>query len=121
MDVDRGTRMNDARRRPADASLGTFLDDLTDRELIQRLELALEGSGLGIWDWDPRDNSVQFDRRWCEMLGLDHAAVEMDLQTWVSATFFNKLKRRTSWSCGVCGCSARGARRAGRGRERRLV
>lgn len=59
-----------------------FLDELTTDQLLERLDLALEGANLGIWDWDLRDNSVQFDRRWCEMLGLDHATTPMVLETW---------------------------------------
>ncbi len=59
-----------------------FLDELTTAQLLERLDLALEGADLGIWDWDLRDNSVQFDRRWCEMLGLDHATTPMVLETW---------------------------------------
>lgn len=59
-----------------------FLDELTSAQLLERLDLALEGANLGIWDWDLRDNSVQFDRRWCEMLGLDHTTTPMVLDTW---------------------------------------
>ena len=59
-----------------------FLDQLTTAQLLERLDLALEGADLGIWDWDLRDNSVQFDRRWCEMLGLDHETTPMVLETW---------------------------------------
>lgn len=59
-----------------------FLGQLTPDEIIDRLDLALEGTGLGIWDWDLRDNSVHFDRRWCEMLGLVHADTTMHFDTW---------------------------------------
>lgn len=48
----------------------------------QRLELALEGAALGIWDWDLRDNSVVFDNRWASMLGLDINKIDMTLSTW---------------------------------------
>lgn len=65
-------------------ALQTFLDSLTAEQLVDRLTLALDGTDLGIWDWDLRDNSVQFDRRWCEMLGLDHATTPMELFTWSS-------------------------------------
>ncbi len=61
-----------------------FLDRLTPEQMVERLSLALEGTDLGIWDWDLRDNSVQFDRRWCEMLGLDHATTPQVLDTWSS-------------------------------------
>ncbi len=62
--------------------LREFLDHPTHEELLDRLDLALEGAGLGIWDWDLRDDAVQFDRRWCEMLGLDHVVTPMHLDTW---------------------------------------
>lgn len=59
-----------------------FSDHLSHEELLARVDLALEGAHLGIWDWDLRDNTVQFDRRWCEMLGLVHADTPMHLDTW---------------------------------------
>lgn len=59
-----------------------FLDRLTPEQMVERLSLALEGTELGIWDWDLRDNSVQFDRRWCEMLGLDHATMPQVIDSW---------------------------------------
>ncbi|MBM4784464.1 MAG: PAS domain-containing protein [Archangiaceae bacterium] len=61
-----------------------FLDQLTHEQLVARLELALEGANLGVWDWDLTNDAVQFDRRWCEMLGLDHATTPQHLDTWRS-------------------------------------
>ncbi|MCB9604006.1 MAG: PAS domain-containing protein [Sandaracinus sp.] len=61
-----------------------FLDDITHEQLLDRLSLALDGASLGIWDWDLRDDSVQFDERWCSMLGLDHETTPMTLETWSS-------------------------------------
>lgn len=66
------------------SQLRSFLDDLSPAELAARLELALEGAGLGVWDWDLTNDGVNFDRRWCEMLGLDHATTPMQLETWKS-------------------------------------
>ncbi len=66
------------------SSLRTFLDNLTAAQLAERLNLAVEGAHLGIWDWDLRDNAVQFDRRWCAMLGIDHATMPMELSSWES-------------------------------------
>jgi PAS domain S-box-containing protein len=60
----------------------SFLDDLNPTELAERLQLAVEGAGVGIWDWDLTTDSVHFDRRWCEMLGLDQLKTEMRLSTW---------------------------------------
>jgi PAS domain S-box-containing protein len=63
-------------------SIRTVLDELTPEQMVDRLSLALEGASLGIWDWDLRDDTVQFDRRWCELIGLDHASTAMHLDTW---------------------------------------
>lgn len=60
----------------------SFLDNLNPTELAERLQLAVEGAGVGIWDWDLTTDSVYFDRRWCEMLGLDQLKTEMRLSTW---------------------------------------
>lgn len=46
------------------------------------LDLALEGAGLGIWDWDLTTGGVKFDRRWAQMLGLDINEIKMELSTW---------------------------------------
>lgn len=45
--------------------------ELELKESNKYLDLALSGAGLGIWDWYLKDNSVRFDERWAEMLGLD--------------------------------------------------
>jgi PAS domain S-box-containing protein len=51
-------------------------------EVIERQEYVLEGAGLGSWDWWLETSKVRFDKRWCEMLGLDHTKVAHELSTW---------------------------------------
>lgn len=36
-----------------------------------RWQFALEGSGDGVWDWDPSTNRVFYSRQWRRMLGYD--------------------------------------------------
>lgn len=48
----------------------------------QRLNYVLEGAGLGSWDWWLATNQVHFDRRWCEMLGLNADQVKHHLKLW---------------------------------------
>ncbi|MDH3229286.1 MAG: PAS domain S-box protein, partial [Alphaproteobacteria bacterium] len=52
------------------------------RENRERLELALEGADLGLWDWACDTGSVVFDRRWAEMLGYHPAELEPSVRTW---------------------------------------
>lgn len=65
----------------------------------ERLELALDGADLGIWDWNVKSNTVSFDRRWAEMLGYASEELEPTVQTWERlvhpddlARVFNNLK-----------------------------
>lgn len=48
----------------------------------ERLEYILDGAGLGSWDWWLETNEVAFDRRWCEMLGLQKEETPQILDTW---------------------------------------
>ncbi|MGB0429780.1 MAG: PAS domain-containing protein [Bacteroidia bacterium] len=58
---------------------------LQEQKLIEtktQLDLALEGAGLGLWDWNLETNKVTFDKRWCNMLGLKYEETKMELSTW---------------------------------------
>jgi PAS domain S-box-containing protein len=52
------------------------------RESERRLELALEGGDLGLWDWDMATNSVRYSDRWVTMLGYDPATFDGTLAAW---------------------------------------
>jgi len=66
--------------------------DLTEIHLQKnRLELVLEGSGLGLWDWNPQTNEVTFDRNWAEMLGYDLEEIEFNLNSWESRVHLDDL------------------------------
>lgn len=67
-----------------------FIRDISDRKFAEkaleqnkdRLELILEGSQLGMWDWNPQTNEVNFDSRWAGQLGLTPADIRRDLNNW---------------------------------------
>ena len=63
------------------------------KDVSMELDMALEGAGLGVWDWDLLDNSVRFDRRWCEMLGLKYEITEMNLSTWEGRVHLDDIKQ----------------------------
>jgi PAS domain S-box-containing protein len=52
------------------------------RESEQRLELALEGAELGVWDWNLVTGTVQYDTRCTRMLGFSVAEVISQSQFW---------------------------------------
>ncbi|WP_157265279.1 PAS domain-containing hybrid sensor histidine kinase/response regulator [Azohydromonas aeria] len=50
----------------------------------QRLALAVEGAGLGLWDWDLRTGALAFNEHWPRMLGREPASMEPRYGTWES-------------------------------------
>ena len=70
---------------------GTF-QDISDRrqaeqalrELEARWKFALEGSGLGVWDWDMVTDTVYFSPRWKGMLGYDDASFSNTFDAWAN-------------------------------------
>lgn len=52
------------------------------RESEQRWLAALEGSNLGVWDWDVEAGTVLFSRLWKEMLGYADAEIGNSLDEW---------------------------------------
>jgi PAS domain S-box-containing protein len=56
-----------------------------ERDLVttkERMQLALEGANLGIWDWDLRADEVERDELLTEMLGYTRAEMGDELRGW---------------------------------------
>lgn len=49
-----------------------------------RLQLVLEGTRLGLWDWNPQTNEVTFDAHWARMLGHELSEIQCSLASWSS-------------------------------------
>lgn len=52
------------------------------RESQERLNLALHGAELGLWDWQIRTGLLGFNNRWAEMLGYDYDELDKEYTTW---------------------------------------
>jgi diguanylate cyclase (GGDEF)-like protein/PAS domain S-box-containing protein len=50
----------------------------------ERLKAALELSGTGVWEWNPRTNDVILSPAWKHMLGYDDDEVENRFESWQS-------------------------------------
>ncbi|MBS1212249.1 MAG: multi-sensor signal transduction histidine kinase [Proteobacteria bacterium] len=76
-------------RRNVSGFRGT-VSDVTDRKLAEqalrqseeRLELALQGADLGLWDWDIPSGGVYFNNRWITMLGYTREEIEPRYVQW---------------------------------------
>ena len=54
--------------------------ELAESEL--RFNLAISGTGAGLWDWDLVKNTMFFSRRWKSMLGYEDHEVTNDFSGW---------------------------------------
>ncbi len=79
----------------------SFLEDISSQKIIEkenqgtkkRLELVLEGTRLGMWDWNPQTNQVFFNERWATMLGYDFSEIDHNLKTWESKVHPDDLSK----------------------------
>ncbi len=52
------------------------------RESEQRLELVLEGAGLGTWDWDLQTDAAILNDRWATMKGYQPSEIRPHVDAW---------------------------------------
>lgn len=53
------------------------------RETKERLQFVIEGSQLGLWDWNIETGKVVRNERWAEMLGYTIQEIENSVRQWV--------------------------------------
>ncbi len=80
--------------------LETFIDisDLESaraklKESEQRLELALLGADLGLWDWDLRDKSFTANHRFMEILNQNRLIEEPSFLKWIHSIHPDDIKK----------------------------
>lgn len=67
------------------------------RLLQERLELAIEGSNDGIWDWDITTNKTFFSKRWKGILGYEDHELENNFDTFARLIYEADLPHVTSY------------------------
>jgi len=48
----------------------------------ERLQLALHGANIGLWEWNPATGEIWVDERWSEMLGYAVDEIEPNIESW---------------------------------------
>jgi PAS domain S-box-containing protein len=77
-------RLNDElERRVEERTAEVVRADAAVRETAQRLDLALAGADLGVWDWDVATGALRCDARWARMLGYAEAEVPCEHRFWM--------------------------------------
>lgn len=73
--------------------LAIRLEEILEYTFAQdRLKLVLEGTGLGLWDWNPQTNEVTFDEQWAKMLGHQLSEIEFNLDSWINRVHPDDIK-----------------------------
>lgn len=65
-------------------------EDITERKRTEsllhesklRLEMAIEGTGAALWDWDISNNTVYYSPSWKKVLGYNDEDIRFDLNEW---------------------------------------
>lgn len=71
--------------------------DLTDLRAQQRLlTLAVDGAGLGTWQWDVTSGAMQCNERLLEMMGYQRTEIAMHISGWHAITHPEDLKLWTA-------------------------
>lgn len=64
------------------AVVASFADVTLIRTQQRRLDLILQGAGLGTWDWNVVTGRVEFNTRWADMLGYELDEIEPHVRSW---------------------------------------
>lgn len=67
------------------------VDDITEtrkrakelKEVKERLELAVTGANIGIWDWKSEKKIIHFNKNWIEMLGYEVSKFNNNINSWL--------------------------------------
>lgn len=70
--------------------IALLLSDITDQKRVQdeltlsneRLNLAVEGAGDGVWDWNIETDEMVVSERWAQMLGFELNELTIDGSIW---------------------------------------
>lgn len=97
---DRHYRVQTIPVEEGEACMAVSLDVTEQKEIKQalqeseeRLRIAIEGGGIGTWNWDVDTGRVEFNRHWAEMLGYSQEELDFHFTTWENLVHPEDLSR----------------------------
>ena len=78
--------------------ISCFVDVTEQRTQQQLLQLTIDGSGVGAWQWDIRSGAMNCNDRMARMLGYEPGDVAMTLDAWVDLVHPDDRER---WIAGI--------------------
>jgi PAS domain S-box-containing protein len=84
-------------RKAAEEELGKYKKDLEEALSIneEKLQLLLQATTNGVWDWDLTTNKVLFSPRWLESLGYNPGELNPDIDSWKKLVHPDDMSRVT--------------------------
>jgi PAS domain-containing protein len=76
------TEQENAKKQAVQAKEGLELSNLKVRQSEERLQLALEASTSGAWDWNIKTGEVIFSPQWFESLGYKENVLAPQVGSW---------------------------------------
>ncbi|OGU63652.1 MAG: hypothetical protein A2X62_16835, partial [Stygiobacter sp. GWC2_38_9] len=67
--------------------------ELSLRESEERLELALKGADLGLWDWEVQTKKITYNENWAKILGYRLSELKPQFETWQKLVHNEDYKR----------------------------
>ncbi|MBT3390484.1 MAG: PAS domain-containing protein [Chloroflexi bacterium] len=72
--------------------LKVSVDDLI--RLTEQYQLAIDGSGVGLWDWRVQTGEFEYNERWAEMIGFTLDELQpVSIETWLQNAHPDDLKK----------------------------
>lgn len=66
----------------------------TLRESERRVQLIVEASGIGLWDWDLRTHQMYYSPQWKKQLGYDDQEIKNQFEEWETRVHPDDLDRQ---------------------------
>ncbi len=61
-------------------------------KIKERLELAVEGGNIGVWDWNVETEEVYYNKHWANMIGYEEGELDYKISSWKNLVHPDDIK-----------------------------